>query len=226
MHRTLALAAAAIGLALGVAATAAGGSPHGFTARVTNPWFPLKPGTRYEYVGIKDGRPSRDVVVVTHRARTIESAPCVAVSDRLYVEGKLHERTTDWYTQDRQGNVWYFGEDTAELDRNGRITSREGTWLAGKDGAEPGIYMPAHPRVGQSGRQEYYKGHAEDHFRVAAVISTVSGAPVSVLTEETTPLEPGVVDNKLYVRGVGTVTELTVKGGDERNQLISVRRGP
>ena len=181
--------------------------------------------TRYEYVGIKDGRPSRDVVVVTHRVRTIEGAPCVAVSDRLYVEGKIHERTTDWYTQDRQGNVWYFGEDTAELDRNAHVTSREGTWLAGKDGGEPGIYMPAHPRVGQSGRQEYYKGHAEDHFRVAAVIRSASGASVSVLTEETTPLEPGVVDNKLYVRGVGTVTELTVKGGSERNQLISVTHG-
>ena len=86
--------------------------------------------------------------------------------------------------------------------------------------------MPANPRVGQSGRQEYYKGHAEDHFRVAAVLSTVpSGAMNAVLTEETTPLESGVLDNKLYVRGIGTVVELTVKGGSERNQLLSVTRG-
>jgi hypothetical protein len=226
VHRNIVLAAAVIAAALGIAVGAAGGNPHGFTARVDNPWFPLKPGTKYEYVGIKDGRPSRDVVVVTHRVRTIQGAPCVAVSDRLYVEGKLHERTTDWYTQDRRGNVWYFGEDTAELDRNGKVTSTEGTWLAGRDGARPGIYMPANPRVGQTGRQEYYKGHAEDHFRIAAVLATVtSGTPNSVLTEETTPLEPGVVDNKLYVRGIGTVTELTMKGGDERNQLISVTRG-
>ncbi len=226
MHRNIVLAAAVIAAALGIAVGAAGGNPHGFTARVDNPWFPLKPGTKYEYVGIKDGRPSRDVVVVTHRVRTIQGAPCVAVSDRLYVEDKLHERTTDWYTQDRRGNVWYFGEDTAELDRNGKVTSTEGTWLAGRDGARPGIYMPANPRVGQTGRQEYYKGHAEDHFRIAAVLATVtSGTLNSVLTEETTPLEPGVVDNKLYVRGIGTVTELTVKGGDERNQLISVTRG-
>jgi hypothetical protein len=226
VHRNIVLAAAVIAAALGIAVGAAGGNPHGFTAGVDNPWFPLKPGTKYEYVGIKDGRPSRDVVVVTHRVRTIQGAPCVAVSDRLYVEDKLHERTTDWYTQDRRGNVWYFGEDTAELDRNGKVTSTEGTWLAGRDGARPGIYMPANPRVGQTGRQEYYNGHAEDHFRIAAVLATVtSGTPNSVLTEETTPLEPGVVDNKLYVRGIGTVTELTVKGGDERNQLISVTRG-
>jgi hypothetical protein len=226
VHRKIVLVAVALATALGVAAGASGGNPHGFTANIDNPWFPLKPGTRYEYVGIKDRKPSRDVVVVTHRVRTIEGAPCVAVSDRLYVEGKLHERTTDWYTQDRQGNVWYFGEDTAELDRNGHVTSTEGTWLAGRDGAQPGLYMPAHPRVGQTGRQEYYTGHAEDHFRIAAVLPTIgSGTPNSVLTEETTPLEPGVLDNKLYVRGIGTVVELTVKGGSERNQLISVKHG-
>ena len=230
MHRGIVLAvvvlAATVGLAAGVAGGATGGNPHGFSANVDNPWFPLKPGTRYEYMGIKDGRPSRDVVFVTHRIRVIQGARCVAVSDRLYVDGRLHERTTDWYTQDGRGNVWYFGEDTAELDRNGKVTSTEGTWLAGRDGAVPGIYMPANPRVGQTGRQEYYKGHAEDHFRIAAVLGTVtSDVPNSVLTEETTPLEPGVLDNKLYVRGIGTVVELTVKGGSERNQLVSVKHG-
>jgi hypothetical protein len=220
VHLTTVLALAAL-VSVGAAT---GGDPHGFTARVTNPWFPLKPGTRYEYVGVKDGQPSRDVMVVTHRVTTIDGVPCVDVSDRLYIRGKLRERTTDWYTQDARGNVWYYGEKTAELDSSGRVTSTEGTWRAGVDGARPGIFMPARPRVGQSGRQEYYKGHAEDRFRIAAVIRSVSGAPVSVLTEETTPLEPGVVDHKLYVRGVGTVTELTVKGGDERNQLVSVDR--
>ena len=148
MHRNIVLVAAGIAAALGVAAGAAGGNPQGFAAKVDNPWFPLKPGTRYEYVGIKDGRPSRDVVVVTHQVRTIQGAPCVAVSDRLYVDGKLHERTTDWYTQDRHGNVWYFGEDTAELDKNGNVTSTEGTWLAGRDGAKPG-----HLHAGESPRR-------------------------------------------------------------------------
>jgi hypothetical protein len=202
-------------------------NPRGFSARVDNPWFPLKPGTTYRYTGIKDGQPSRETVVVTHQTRTIQGAPCVAVQDRLYVRGKLHERTTDWYSQDRQGNVWYFGERTAELDRNGHVTSTEGTWLAGANGAKPGIYMPAHPRVGQTGRQEYYKGHAEDHFRVVALLDTVTspGAANAVLTEEWTPLEPGALDTKLYVRGIGTVTELAVKGAKERNQLVSVTRG-
>src|SRR5207248_11247378 len=118
----------------------------------------------------------------------------------------------------RDGNVWYFGEATAELDPRGRVKSTEGTWQAGVHGARAGIYMPAHPRVGQSGRQEYYKGQAEDHFRVLSVGQRL-------LTQEWTALEPGVIDHKLYARGVGTVREETVKGGNERNVLVSVVSG-
>jgi hypothetical protein len=213
-------------LATGLAGAAAGSPPH-FTARVDNPWFPLKPGTTYVYRGVKDGQPSRDVVIVTHGTRTIDGAPCVSVQDRLYLSGRLAERTTDWYTQDRAGNVWYFGEDTAELDKRGHVTSREGTWRAGVGGARPGVFMFADPRVGRSARQEYLNGHAEDHFRVLSVHASAkvpyTSSTRALLTEEWTPLEPGVLDHKYEVRGIGTVLEQTVKGGDERNALVSVR---
>ena len=219
----------AIVLALAPAAEAAT-APHpaDFVARVDNPWFPLMPGTVYVYHGIKDGKPSRDVVTVSHATRTIEGIRAASVHDNLYVEGRLAERTTDWYAQDRAGNVWYLGEDTAEFDASGRVTSREGSWVAGRHGAEAGIYMPARPVVGRGGRQEYLKGHAEDHFRVVSLNATVNAPALSsrhaLLTEEWTPLEPGVLDHKLYVRGVGTVLEQTVRGGRERNALVSVRR--
>ena len=166
---------------------------------------------------------------VTHRTAVIDGAPCVVIENRLYLRGSLGERTTDWYSQDRLGNVWYFGESTAELDKNGHVTSTEGTWQAGRDGARPGIFMPADPTVGQSGRQEFYIGHAEDHFKVISLHANVQVPYVTsknaLLTEEWTPLEPGVIDHKYYVRGIGNVLERTVKGGDERNTLISVRRG-
>ena len=202
-----------------VGAVAATPPPPQFSAMVDNPWFPLTPGTVYVYRGVRDGKPSRDVVTVTHRVVRIQGVPCVSVEDRLYLRGRLEERTTDWYVQDRKGNVWYFGEDTAELDEHGKVVTTEGTWRAGRAGARPGIYMPAHPIVGQTGRQEYLKGHAEDHFRVIGVFGHNA-----VLTEETTPLEPGTVDHKLYVRGVGTVLEQTERGGDERNELVAMSR--
>jgi hypothetical protein len=198
-----------------------------FTATVDNVWFPLKPGTRYLYTGVKDGQPSRDITIVTHHIRSITGVPCISVDDRLYLRGRLRERTTDWYSQDAHGNVLYFGERTAELDAHGHVTSTEGTWTAGIDGAQPGIYIPANPRVGQSGRQEFYKGHAEDHFRVIGRFSTLVGggrAANAVLTEEWTPLEPGTLDHKLYVRGIGTVLEHTERGGDEHAELVAVSR--
>jgi len=203
-------------------------NPSDFQARVDNPWFPLRPGTVYRYRGLKDARPSREVMTVTRQTKLVDGVQCVVVRDLLYVDGRLAERTSDWYTQDATGNVWYFGESTAELDADGHVTSTEGSWQSGRDGARAGVFMPAHPRVGQSGRQEFYKGQAEDHFRIVGLHASVrvpyTSSHAALLTEEWTPLEPGVLDHKLYVRGVGTVLEQTVKGGSERNELVSVRR--
>ena len=196
-----------------------------FVRTIDNAWFPLRPGATFVYRGVKDGEPTRDVVHVTHRTRMIDGARCTAVTDRLYASGHLAERTTDWYAQDRSGTVWYFGEDTVELDAGGKVTSREGSWLSGVDGARPGVFMPARPTIGQTFRQEYLRGHAEDHFRVLDLHATARTPAVdstrALLTKEWTPLEPGVVDHKLYVRGVGLVDERTARGGDERNVLVS-----
>jgi len=214
----------------GITASAppAGPNPRDFVARVDNPWFPLLPGTTFVYRGVKDGKTARDVVTVTHATRTIQGVRSTAVADRLYLAGRLEERTTDWYAQDRRGNVWYFGEATGELDRAGHVTSTEGSWLAGRNGAKAGIYMTARPTVGQSRLQEYYKGHAEDHFAVVSLRARVSvpytTSNRALLTKEWTPLEPGTLDHKYYVRGIGNVKEVTVKGPLERSELVSVHR--
>ena len=203
-------------------------SPDRFVPRVDNPWYPLQPGSVYVYRGVKDGKSARDVVTVTKATRTIAGVRCTVVSDRLFLAGRLAERTTDWYAQDKAGNVWYFGETTAELSASGKVTSRAGSWLAGVDGALPGIYFPGRPRVGLSGRQEFYRGEAEDHFAVvdlATRVTVPNGTfPQALLTKEWTPLEPGTLDHKFYARGIGTVLEVTVKGGDERLELVSFRR--
>ena len=196
---------------------------------VDNRWFPLVPGMTWEYRGVKDGQPSREIMVATSQTKTIQGVPCTVVSDKLYLSGALEERTLDYYAQDKDGNVWYFGEDTAELKPDGSVKSTEGTWLSGRDGAEAGIFMAADPLLGQSFRQEYYKGQAEDHFRILSLSEQVktpgATSDQAMLTMEWTPLEPNVVDHKYYVQGIGTVLEQTAKGPLERNTLVSVHKG-
>lgn len=232
MKFVLLLGAAALAATLGPSASPAPPnrhpSPTEFVARVGNPWFPLRPGSTYVYRGVKDGQPSRDIFAITLKTKTIQGIRCTVVRDRLYLRGRLHERTQDWYAQDKAGNVWYFGEATAELSPNGSVKTTEGSWQAGVDGARAGVFMPAHPHRGQTGLQELYRGHAEDHFRILSLAARVHTPAASsrraLLTREWTPLEPGVVDHKLYVKGVGNVLEQTIKGGDERNTLVSIRR--
>jgi hypothetical protein len=203
-------------------------APSEFAPRVDSAWFPLRPGTTLVYRGRKDGEPSLDRMRVLKQTKTILGVRATVVSDRLYLRGKLEERTRDWYAQDRRGNVWYLGEATAELNPDGSVRTREGSWQAGVGGARAGIFMPAHPHRGQTGVQEMLKGEAEDHFRVlsrsASVKTPAASSRRALLTREWTPLEPGVVDHKLYVRGTGTVLEETVKGGEELNELVAVRR--
>jgi hypothetical protein len=203
-------------------------SPDKFASEVTNPWFPLKPGTVFTARGSEDGDKTKDVFTVTHRTKTILGIKATVIDDRVYVNGRLEERTNDWYAQDKDGNVWYLGEKTATLDSKGHVRSREGSWQAGVNGAKAGIFMPAHPRVGYTARQEFYKGHAEDEFKILSLDAHVKTPAVSsshaLLTQETTPLEKGVVDHKYYVRGYGTVVEKTVKGGNEQGKLVSVKR--
>ena len=206
--------------------------PADFRAVVDNPWFPLKPGSVWVYQGEKDGESVRDVTVVTTGKQKINGVPCAVVKDQLFdAKGKLIEDTTDFYSQDGKGNVWYFGEVTVALDDHGNLTDTEGSWLAGQDGAQPGIFMEADPTVGHTHRQEYYPGHAEDSFKVldlaAAVTTPLAAYPKSLLTEETTALEPGIVDHKNYVKGIGEVAELQVKGPKppERLKLVSFTEG-
>lgn len=210
---------------------AAGGAATGhrrFVAEVTNPWFPLTPGTRWEYRGVSDGQPARNMVFVARRVERVAGVRCTVVIDRAYEGGRLVERTEDWYAQDRGGTVWYFGEDTAELDARGRVVSREGSWRAGRDGARPGVYMPAVPTVGQEFQQEHLAGEAEDHFRVLRrdVRITVPAGTYrkALLTLEWNPLEPGLREHKWYVPGVGQVAERVVHGGSDRAVLHSVAR--
>jgi hypothetical protein len=179
------------------------------------------------YRGIKDGETAVDTFTVTTDTKVVAGVTCVVVKDELTLGGDLAETTEDWYVQDRDGNVWYFGEATQELD-GGKVVSTEGSWETGVDGALPGIFMPARPEVGQSGVQEIYPGQAEDRYvvlltdaKVRMPAGSFSGA---LLTAEWTPLEPDVLSEKAYVKGTGEVSEADVAGGDEKLELVKIVR--
>src|SRR5690349_16529842 len=170
----------------------------------------------------------RDVVRVLPGAEQVDGVPCAIVDDRVWHDGRLAERTTDWYTRDAHGTVWYYGERTAELDRRGHVTSREGSWRAGVAGARGGVFMPAHPRVGAAVTQEDAAG-AKDRFSIVDLRASVSvpfgtWRGTAMRTRETSPLEPGVVDAKWYVAGIGPVREATLRGPAERAALVAFHR--
>ena len=185
--------------------------PANFVATIDNPFFPLQPGTRWTY-----GGDEKVVVTVTADTKLILGVAATVVRDQVFVGGKLEEDTLDWFAQDRQGNVWYFGEQTAEYT-NGKVSSTKGSWTGGVDGAHPGIVMLAQPRVNDAYRQEYLAGEAEDLAKVTALsgkVTVPAGAYTDVLvTEEWTPLEPGIRERKIYARGIGLVESRTIRGG-------------
>jgi hypothetical protein len=200
--------------------------PSTFSPNVTNRWSPFPVGRTYVYTGVKDGASVVDIVAASPRTRMVGGVRTRIVEDRLYENGILEERTSDYYAQDRCGNVWYFGEDTAELDRHGNVTSTEGTFHAGVNGAQPGVFMQANPQLGRRFRQEWYAGQAEDTYR-AVDLSTRVSVPFGTFdralqTEERTALEPGVVDAKYYVKGVGVVFEGSVSGPREITRLVEI----
>jgi len=204
--------------------------PADFTTRITNPYSPMRPGARWVYRETdSEGARQRVVVTVTRRTKRIANGITARVVNDIVTErGEPVEVTEDWYAQDEAGNVWYLGEDTAEYE-DGQVVSREGSWEAGVDGAQPGVIMAARPRAGLRYRQEYYKGHAEDRARI---VSRREQAAVAVghfrrvlMTREDNPIGPRVVEFKFYVRGVGPVLAVSVSGGSDREELMRFTRG-
>jgi hypothetical protein len=196
--------------------------PANFTTVIDNPYFPLTPGTTYIYQTKATGE--KDTYEVTHNTRVIEGVSCVEVHDVVSVNGEVTENTLDWHAQDKQNNVWYFGENTAELE-GGLIATIEGSFMAGVNNDKPGIIMKAKPAVGDFYRQEFSLGNAEDFAETISLNETVI-VPAGTFTnclksQERSPLEPDVVEDKFYAPGVGNVLEVDESTGD-RTELVQI----
>jgi hypothetical protein len=198
-----------------------------FVSVIDHPFLPLRPGARFVYEGATEKGRERIEVTVTDQTREVMGVACVVVRDTVWANGELIEDTFDWYAQDRQGNVWYFGEDTKEY-QHGVLVSSEGSWEAGVDGAQPGLVMKAQPDRRDSYRQEYYAGHAEDMAQVVALgrrVSVPAGSFAGCLKIlEWTPLEPGAAEYKYYAPNVGLVLE-TARGSFQRVRLVEYDLG-
>ena len=206
--------------------------PADFTTRITNPWWPLRVGSRWVYrETAPDGTVQRDVVTVLAKTKLIANGVTArVVHDVATEDGTPVEVTDDWYAQDRCGNVWYLGEATTEYE-NGKPVSNHGSFEAGVGGAQAGVIMPAHPKVGMRYRQEYSKGQAEDRAEVVSLREQVE-VPFGhfrrgtvLMTRELNPLEPKVLEYKFYARGIGPVLAVGVSGTADREELVRYVKG-
>ena len=199
--------------------------PNNFVTVVDNQYYPLPVGRTLVYSGVKDGQTQRDTVTITSQTKVILGVSATVVSDIADHNGTLLEKTSDWYAQDKQGNVWYLGEDTVQFLPHGK-TDTSGSWQAGVNGAVPGIIMEANPQIPDAYRQEFLAGQAEDTAWIVGRGGTVSvpyGKVRNVLTTlEATRLEPGAYDQKVYGPGIGIVVEQSLSGANEYANLESV----
>ena len=253
IKRAITTAATVLALALAIAAcgsdddeptgTAAGGEsslpqgsepvrldPAEFTTEIDNPYWPMAVGSRWVYRETDpEGTRQRVVVTVTEQTKRIANGiEARVVRDVVTEDGVPVEVTDDWYAQDSAGNVWYLGEDTTEFE-NGKPVSKQGSFEAGVDGAQPGVIMPAEPEAGLAYRQEYYAGEAEDKGEIVSLDEQAEVPfghfPQVLMTKDLNPLEPKILEFKFYARGVGPVLAIGVSGGADREELVSFSPG-
>jgi hypothetical protein len=203
--------------------------PAKFTTTIDNPYFPMTPGDVWTYRETDDaGKSATVTVTVTDKTKVIDGVTTREVHDVLTDAGTLAEDTLDWYAQDDDGNIWYFGEATTEYGSDGEA-STEGSWQAGIDGGQPGIVVLADPEPGQEYREEYLADHAEDNARVLS-IDEMAEVPFGrfddlLMTRNTTPIEPDVLEYKWYAKGIGPIREESVAGGSDKTVLMDFQKG-
>ena len=196
--------------------------PAGFADEIDNPYFPLPVGARWTYEGESDEGTEVIEVEVLDETREILGVECVTVRDVVFLEGEVIEDTLDWFAQDLDGNVWYFGEISFNYE-DGYVADIDGSWLAGEDGAKPGIVMLANPIPGTTYRQEWLLGEAEDAATVLADDASVDlGIGLfedCVQTADFLPPEPDELEHKFFAPGIGFIYE-TKPGTPESVALV------
>jgi major membrane immunogen (membrane-anchored lipoprotein) len=204
-------------------------NPDDFVQQIDNPYWPMAPGSKWVLTQTDlEGNKERIEITVTNRKKTIQGIEATVVRDVVSQDGELVEVTSDWFAQDKDGNLWYMGEDTTEYE-NGKPTTKAGSWEAGRHDAEAGVFLPGRPEVGMTYRQEYRAGEAEDQTKVLSLdeqVEVPQGFYRDVLmTKDYTPLQPEILEHKFYAKGVGPVLIVGVSGGSFREELVRFTNG-
>ena len=200
-------------------------NPENFVDDVTNTYFPLIAGTVFTYQSQTEEGLETIVVTVLSDKKTVAGVSCTVVRDIVSIDGQMIEDTHDWYAQDKDGNVWYMGEDVSNYE-NGVLADHEGSFETGVDGAKAGIIMLANPVLEMPYRQEYYFNKAEDWGKVVekgVTVSTTFGIFNNCIkTADWNALEPDAsMEFKYYAPNVGVVKE-EIEGSSEYVDLISI----
>lgn len=205
----------------GAPATAPTQAAH-YASVIDNPWYPLKPGTILIYKGTKDEKRAEREFEVTANTKTVAGVACLIAEDRVALGGRPAEKTIGYYAQDQDGNVWYFGEESQELDKKGKVTKTEG-WLAGVDGATPSLIMAAHPEPGDRYIHPYTNGNTEV-LTLAAKVEVPYGAFTDALQiKDWNPEETDTLSHKFYLKGVGEIRDVEVREQSEDFKLVEVK---
>ena len=223
-------AAAFVCLLLGSSALAAESyspkiDPADFSSNITNPMFTLPAGKSFVYEAKTEDGMERIEIRIRDETRTIMGVTTIVYNDRVFRDGELHEETNDYLAQDKDGNVWYFGEEVDNYEA-GKFKDHHGAWIAGVDGALPGIWIKSKQVVGDEYRQEYYKGEAEDMAKVIAIDETVK-VPAGTFEHctkvlEWTPLDPDVSAHKFYCPQVAAQVLEEELADNVRVELIAI----
>jgi len=200
-------------------------NPSDFVSSMDNPHYTLSTGSTFTYQSETDEGTEKNIVIVTRETKEILGVTTTVVWDRVWLDEQLIEETFDWYAQDKEGNVWYLGEDSTEYE-DGEAVSTEGSWEAGVDGAKPGVIMEANPQLGDSYRQEYYPGEAEDMAEVVSLGETVT-VPFGTFTDcvktrEWSPIDPELNEYKFHCTELGGLALEVVIDSGERVELVDV----
>ncbi|MDQ3587106.1 MAG: hypothetical protein M3375_01955 [Actinomycetota bacterium] len=207
-------------------------NPADFTTNIDNPYWPMKPGSKWVFrESDTEGTKEKVVVEVTDKIKKIANGvEARVIRDTVSEDGVPVEVTDDWYAQDKAGNIWYLGEYVSNY-KNGKVTDHGGSFEAGVKGAEAGVAMPASPKPGMSYRQEYFKGEAEDRGAVVTVGKEKVEVPLGfydkhvLMTRDLVPTEPKVQELKFYAPGVGPLLSVHTDGAGGRAELVSYTPG-